>query len=78
MLALIASSVPSKAIAQLHGEDMKRVPEEKEEQARNQRLDPKWLRTDEADDDDDDDDVGVCAGAAQGIVEQSRRTERWN
>ena len=78
MLALIASSVPSKAIAQLHVEDMKRVPEEKEEQARNQRLDPKWLRTDEADDDDDDDDVGVCAGAAQGIVEQSRRTERWN
>ena len=75
MLALIASSVPSKAIAQLHGEDMKRVPEEKEEQARNQRLDPKWLRTDEADDDDDD---GVCAGTAQGIVEQSRRTERWN
>ena len=76
MLALIASSVPSKAIAQLHGEDMKRVPEEKEEQARNQRLDPKWLRTDEAD--DDDDAVDVCAGTAQGIVGQSRRTERWN
>ena len=75
MLALIASSVPSKAIAQLHVEDMKRVPEEKEEQARNQRLDPKWLRTDEA---DDDDAVDVCAGTAQGIVEQSRRTERWN
>ena len=66
MLALIAT--------QLHVEDMKRVPEEKEEQARNQRLDPKWLRTDEA----DDDDVDVCAGTAQGIVEQSRRTERWN
>ena len=66
MLALIAT--------QLHVEDMKRVPEDKEEQAKNQRLDPKWLRTDEADDDDD----GVCAGTAQGIVEQSRRTERWN